>query len=98
MSKHRWPFGVVDKLIEGNDNYCRAAVVRTASGHTTRSIIKLYPLELNVCEDRPEERTAESSSINSSEEHCIDKKRPKRLAASSPREKTRKQLIDNSRD
>ena len=98
MSKHRWPLGVVDKLIQGNDNYCRAAVVRTASGHTTRSIVKLYPLELNVREDRPEERTVESSGINSSEEHCIDKKRPKRLAASSAREKIRKQLIDNSQD
>ena len=98
MSKHRWPLGVVDKLIKGNDNYCRAAVVRTASGHTTRSIVKLYPLELNVHEGRPEERTVESSGINSSEEHCIDKKRPKRLAASSAREKIRKQLLYNSQD
>ena len=85
-------------LIQVNDKYCRATVVRTASGHTTHCIIELYLLEINVCEDRPEEHTAESCSIDSSEEHCIDKIQPKRLAASSASGNIRKQLIDNSRD
>ena len=98
MAKHRWPLGIVEQLLKGNDNYCRAAVVRTTSGYTTRSLVKLYPLDLNVSEDQFEEHTTESLKKNSIEEHFIDKTRPKRLAVNSAREKIRLQLIDNNQD
>ena len=35
----------------GNDGHVRAAVVRTSTGHTTRPIVKLYPIEVNARTD-----------------------------------------------
>ena len=46
--RHRWSLGVVTKLLRGSDALCRVAVVRTAHGLMTRSLIKLFPLELSV--------------------------------------------------
>ena len=53
--RHRWPLGVVTKLLRGSDNHCRAACVRTANGQTMRSVIKLYPLELSIVQQPPED-------------------------------------------
>ena len=94
-AKHRWPLGIVEKLIEGKDNHCRAAVVKTANGYTTRSIVKLYPLELRL-----DEHDIENSNKNSNEEYraVIDKSRPTRKAAFNARDAVMAQLIDEQHD
>ena len=46
--RHYWEPGLVQELILGTDQLCRAAVVRTPHGFTTHSILKLYPLEVNT--------------------------------------------------
>ena len=45
---HRWSLGVITQLLRGSDDLGRAAVVCITHGHTTRSIVKLFPLELTV--------------------------------------------------
>ena len=89
--RHRWSLGVVTKLLRGSDALCRAAVVRTAHGLTTRSLIKLFPLELSV---RTEEK-AESVHAN---EQCLENTRPKRQSAQAARELIQQQLIDSEHD
>ena len=42
----RWKLGVVEELMTGRDDLTRAARVRTATGITSRPIVKLYPLEV----------------------------------------------------
>ena len=94
-AKHCWPLGIVEKLIEGKDNHCRAAVVKTANGHTTRSTVKLYPLELHL-----DEHDIENSNKNSNEEYraVIDKLRLTRKAAFNARDAVMAQLIDEQHD
>ena len=93
MPKHRWPLAVVETLIHGSDNLCRAAVVRTANGHTTRSLIKLYPLELNICTDA----VTEDPTANT-EAPSAGTTRPLRCAARAPRDIIHAQLIDMQQD
>eukprot|EP00794_Sanderia_malayensis_P018328 gene18328-biopygen12271 len=91
--RHRWPLGVVIKLLYGSDHLCRAACIRTANGHTTRSVIKLYPLELNVGKPHKEPNVSEGHA-----EHSTATTRPKRTAAAAARDKIFAQLIDQSHD
>jgi len=44
--RSRWKLGIVEELITGRDGLTRAAHVRTASGVTSRPVVKLYPLEV----------------------------------------------------
>ena len=48
MPRHRWELGVVEKLLMGADHLCRSVAIRTSKGHTTRSLVKLYPVELHA--------------------------------------------------
>jgi len=42
-----WKLAVVKDLIEGNDRLVRAAHIRMSNYKTTRTIVKLYPLEIS---------------------------------------------------
>ena len=89
--RHHRSLGVVTKLLRGSDALCCAAVVRTAHGLTTRSLIKLFPLELSV-------RTEEKADSVQANEHCLENSRPKRQAAQAARELIKEQLIDSEHD
>ena len=91
MPRHRWSLSVVTKLLRGSDALCRAAVVRTAHGLTTRSLIKLFPLELSV---RIEEK-ADSVHAN---EQCLENTQSNRQAAQAARELLQHQVIDSEHD
>ena len=43
-----WKLGIVTDLYPGRDDSIRVAKLRTSNGKTTRPIVKLYPLELNI--------------------------------------------------
>ena len=86
--RHRWSLCEVTKLLNGSeDDICRAAVVRTAHGLTTRSIIKLFPLELSV----RNEHKAGSADVNVP---CLENIRLTCKAAQAARELIKGQLID----
>ena len=90
--RHRWALGVVTKLLRGSDGFCRAAVVRTAHGHTTRSIIKLFPLELAISNEGGKETVEDVNEL------CKDSTRPTRKAARDARDIIHAQLIDFQQD
>ena len=46
--QHHRELGVVRDLILGADNFCRSTIGRTPCGRTSRSIVKLYPLEVHI--------------------------------------------------
>ena len=48
MPRHRWELGVIEKLLTSTDHLCRSVAIRTSKGHTTQSLIKLYPVELHA--------------------------------------------------
>ena len=86
-----WKFGIVTKLFPGIDGMIRVAQLRTTAGTTTRPIIKLYPLELNVEElsistDQRGEDETRGIAINSSV-------RPPRLTAQAARQTWRDRLV-----
>ena len=43
----QWRLAVIEDLIEGKDGQVRAAHIRTSNHKTTRSVAKLYPLEVH---------------------------------------------------
>lgn len=43
-----WRLGRVTKLYLGSDNMCRVCEVKTGTGLTTRPMVKLFPLEINL--------------------------------------------------
>ena len=47
-----WRLGRVTKLLRGCDHLCRVVELRTEKGTTTRSIKNLYPLEVELGEER----------------------------------------------
>ena len=90
--RHRWSLGVVSQLLKGSDSLCRAAVVRTTHGHTTRSIIKLSPLELMVSKEERRDTVDETNTPSVATTHLTCK------AARDARDTIRMQLIDQSQD
>ena len=81
--------GAVSDLILDADKLCRAAVVRTPTGHTIRSIIKLYSSEVH------------SDSIQISPLSGVSPDMPRRSfrkAASTAKDDITAQLIDASQD
>ena len=91
--RHHWELGLVQELILGTDKLCRAAVVRTSRGRTTRSIIKLYPLEINARSDTLPEELPKSSN-----EKLTLPRRSLRKAAFTARDAIAAQLIDTDHD
>ena len=51
-----WKLAVVTELIRGNDGHVRAARIRMKNTETTRSLVKLYPLEV-TCNGESDETT-----------------------------------------
>ena len=92
--KHRWELGLVESLILGFDKLCRAAVVRTARGRTTRSIIKLYPLELSA-DLKTEDPVTDTPGPT---DNPVVNTRPTRQAAVDARNAIKAHLIDFSQD
>ena len=91
--RHHWELGLIQELILGADKLCRAAVVRTSRGRTTRSIIKLYPLEINAPSYTLPEELPKSSN-----EKLTFPRRSLRNAAFTARDAIAAQLIDNDHD
>ena len=91
--RHHWELGLVQELILGTDKLCRAAVVRMPHGHTTRSILKLYPLEVNARGEIPQEELPRAS-----DENLTIPRRSLRKAAFTARDAIAAQLIDTSQD
>ena len=89
--RHRWLLRVVTKLLRGSDNHCRAACLRTANGQTTRSVINLYPLDLSI-EQQPPEDAAQAT-----EQYATDSSFT-RSAARAARDVIKAQLIASSKD
>ena len=52
----KWQLAVVKDLQRGNDNVVRSATIRTVNGVTSRPVVKLYPLKINVETERPVEQ------------------------------------------
>ena len=89
-----WKLAVVEDLIVGNDGLVRASHIRTANHHTSRPIIKLYPLEVTSevedCMNNTNESnstklqdvpTSEPTRLTTNTTQCPNTKRVKREAA-----------------
>ena len=48
-----WKLAIVEELIKGNDGLVRAVRIRTSNCTTTRTIVKLYPLEVVSYDQSP---------------------------------------------
>ena len=84
----KWQLAVVTDLQRGQDDAVRSAVIRTSNGVTTRPIVKLYPLEVNVEMNIPE--TDSSIVLDAKEDSSLitckkPPSRPPRSAASKAR-------------
>ena len=91
--RHHWELGLVQELILGTDKLCRAAVVCTPRGRTTRSILKLYPLEVNARSEMPPEELPKASNENLTIPRCSLRK-----GAFTARDTIAVELIDTSQD
>lgn len=46
-SRGKWPLGIIENLIVGNDGVVRLAKLRAGKSYVERAIQQLYPLELS---------------------------------------------------
>ena len=46
-SRGKWPLGIIENLIVGNDGVVRGAKLRAGKSYMERAIQQLYPLELS---------------------------------------------------
>ena len=79
-----WRLAIVDSLIKGNDGLLRAANIRTSNRITSRSITRLYSLELFFNhEPNPTdlETDSDASKCDTQNEEMIANMRPRRAAA-----------------
>ena len=74
-------WAVVRDLQRGNDNVVRSATIRTVNGVTSRPIVKLYPLEINVETEQPAEQTQENVDKSPNDVNHGSHVRPQRSAA-----------------
>ena len=95
MPCNHWSLGIIEKLLPGSDDLCRATVVCTANGHTTCSVIKLYPLKLNISSEEKEEK--EENVPENHKEHSVNYC-PTQHVARAAREMISAQLIDMTQD
>jgi hypothetical protein len=77
-SRFKWRIGRVTRLRFTTDGYARSADLDTATGPTSRSILKLYPLELNNTSRLNSSHTAALQNPNPPTSSNV---RPKRQAA-----------------
>ena len=52
-SRGKWPLGIIDNLIVGNDGVVREAKLRAEKPYMERAIQQLYPLELSCDRQMP---------------------------------------------
>ena len=52
-NRGKWPLGIIENLIIGNDGVVRGAKLRAGKSHVERAIQQLYPLELSCDRQRP---------------------------------------------
>jgi len=94
--RHQWELGVVEKLLTGSDHLCRAVALRTSKGHTTRSLVKLYPVELNIVDCLVDSH--KNINLNLAPDEVTQETRVPRTAAIAARDAIVAQLIDASQD
>ena len=83
-------------MILGHDHLCHAAVIRTSKGHTTRSLMKLVPVELSIS-NKVIDNTKDTNDKTDSEVSEHQQRVPRR-AALNARDTIKAQLIDMSED
>ena len=93
---HQWELGVVEKLLTGSDHLCRAVALRASKGRTTRSLVKLYPVELNVVDCL--EDSHKNINLHLAPDEVTQETRVSRTAAIATRDAIVAQLIDASQD
>ena len=96
MPRHRWELGVVEKLLTGADHLCRSVAIRTSKGHTTRSLVKLYPVELNAVDCFKDVNKGIDLQLAPDED--TQATRVPRTAAITARDPIVAQLIDSDQD
>jgi len=94
--RHCWELGIIQDLILGHDHLCRAAVVRTSKGHTTRSLVKLVPVELNIS-NKVIDNTKDTNDKTDSDSPEHQQRVPRR-AALNARDTIKAQLMDISQN
>ena len=52
-NRGKWPLGIIESLIIGNDGVVRGAKLRAGKSYMERAIQQLYPLELSCDRQRP---------------------------------------------
>ena len=80
----------------GHDQLCRAAAIRTSKGHTTRSLVKLVPVELNILDDVSHKPIDNENPVDSNVSEC--RQRIPGKAARTARDMINAQLIDLLQD
>ena len=83
-------------IILGHDRLCRAAAVRTSKGHTTQSLVKLVPVELNISDVSIHKSVDTDNPVVS--DVTQRQQRVPRRAALNARDTIRAQLMDLSQD
>ena len=68
-----WKMAVIQDLMVGGDGLVRAGTIHTATGITSRSITRLYPLELSLDNQSKEPREHPTMSVQQpSEPHPVN--------------------------
>ena len=53
MNRGKWPLGIIESLIVGNDGVVRGAKLRVGKSNVEHAIQQLYPLELSCEKQMP---------------------------------------------
>ena len=94
--RYQWELGVVEKLLTGSDHLCRTVALHTSKGHTPQSLVKLYPVELNVVDCL--EDSNKNIDLNLAPDEVTQEIRVPRTAAIAASDAIVAQLIDGSQD
>ena len=93
-----WKMAVVESLATGKDGLVHSANVRTSRGLTNRPLVKLFPLEVNVCDDRVvgvESNKGEQEDHNTTEaEKSLDNPMTEECPRRSAAQRARKRLAE----
>ena len=63
--RQSWKLGCITRLFTSSDENTRVAQVKMSTGITTRPVVRLYPLELNVEEEEPNVSSPETADASS---------------------------------
>ena len=96
MPRHQWELGVTEKLLIGTDHLCRTVALCTSKGHTTQSLVKLYPVDQNV--DDCLEDSNKNIDLNLAPDEVKQKTHVPCTAAVATRDAIAVQLIGPSQD